>query len=84
MINSVSTAALRMGHTLVRNTFLLRNSRFRSSGFGKTGSEIPVADFFIPTPLFEEGNNPFGGILFGLVTSRGEAVDGYVMIMIIP
>lgn len=79
LINSVPTAALRMGHTLVRNTFILRNSRFGSSGFGQTGRQIPVADFYIPAPLFEEGNNPFGGIALGLTESRGQAVDGYVL-----
>lgn len=79
MINSVPTAALRMGHTLIRNTFALRNSKFGSGGFGQPGSEISVADFFNPGPLFERGNNPFGGILLGLVRFPSRAVDGYVL-----
>ena len=79
MINSVPTAALRMGHTLIRNTFALRNSRFGRRGFRQPGSEIPVADFFNPAPLFERGNNPFGGILLGLVSFPSKAIDGYVL-----
>ena len=75
MLNSFSTAALRMGHTLVRNRFDLRDQNFRRGGFGRTGFAIPTADFYIPAPFFEEGNNPFGGILLGLVLFRAQQID---------
>ena len=73
MINSFSTAALRMGHTLIRNTFVLLNSRFRAQGFSQ--QFIPVRDFYNPAVFFREGNNPYGGILLGLVGRLAQQVD---------
>jgi len=74
MLNSFSTAALRMGHTLIRNTFPRLNSRFRAQGFGRLNA-IPVRDFYNPAPFFQEGNNPYGGILLGLVGRLAQQFD---------
>ena len=66
MNNGFSTAALRMGHTLIRNTFPLRPFRaFNRPRF------IQVRDMFNPIRFFEE-ENVYGGILGGLtsVTAR--------------
>lgn len=73
MINSCSTAALRMGHSLVLNEFTLRDTLFRERGFPERA--IPVKDFYDPAPFFREGNNPFGGIVNGLVLVRARQVD---------
>ena len=74
MINSFSTAALRMGHTLIRNDFVLLNSRFQRMGFGDP-SEIPTRTFFDPSRFFVPGGNVFGGILIGLFRTRSQQVD---------
>ena len=76
MVNSFSTAALRMGHTLIRNTFLLLDRQFRAQGFSQLF--IPVKDFYNPAVFFREGNNPYGGILIGLVGILARQVDKYV------
>ena len=76
MINSFSTAALRMGHTLIRNEFDLLDRQFRAQGFSQPN--IPVKDFYNPAVFFREGNNPYGGILIGLVGFPAQQVDKYV------
>jgi len=62
-----------MGHTLIRNTFLLLDRQFRAQGFSQLF--IPVKDFYNPAVFFREGNNPYGGILIGLVGILARQVD---------
>lgn len=75
MFNEFSTAGLRMGHTLIRETFTVAD--------GPTGndrlSESPVT-FFDPQLLFDLnlGVNPYGGVFLGLVLERAFDFDRYV------
>ena len=75
MFNEFSTAGLRMGHTLIRETFTVAD--------GPTGndrlSEDPV-DFFNPALLYNLnlGVNPYGGVFLGLVLERALDFDRYV------
>ena len=72
MINSFSTAALRMGHTLIREDFTLDN------GIRPVRNLSTVAvDFFKPEVLFNEsiGVNPYGAIFRGLVLDRAFRFD---------
>lgn len=65
IINSFATAALRMGHTLIRNDFIFLNDLYQARGFGHT-TAIPVSDFFNPFRLFQPGPNVYGGLMVGL------------------
>lgn len=65
IINSFATAALRMGHTLIRNDFIFLNDLYQARGFGDT-TAIPVSDFFNPFRLFQPGPNVYGGLMVGL------------------
>lgn len=73
MTNVFSTAALRMGHTLIRDTFQLDVRGLNNN----QDPVIQVKDFFNPSPLFEkvEGFNPYGAIFNGLSRALGHAVD---------
>lgn len=75
MRNAFATAAYRMGHSLVRNEFILRDSLFRTRGFFERA--IPLAEFYNPAPFFREFpfNKALDGILAGLVSTPGRAVD---------
>lgn len=76
MINAFSTAALRMGHTLIADVFTLRDSLLRTRGFGVgQPSVIPTKDFYDPAPFFLRGNNAFGGVAIGLVFQLAQQVD---------
>ena len=73
IINSFSTAALRMGHSLVRGDF-------RLPVFGvprRRQPELDVSDFFNPSPLYEpiRGQNPYGLIIRGLRLDSMRRVD---------
>lgn len=75
MRNAFATAAYRMGHSLVRNEFILRDAIFRTRGFFERA--IPLAEFYNPAPFFREFpfSKALDGILAGLVTTPGRAVD---------
>ena len=78
IVNSFATAALRMGHTLIRNEFNLLNPHFRRRDFGQPNA-IETRDYFNPARLFDTGvrsNNPYSGILLGLTGIRAQQVDG--------
>lgn len=67
--NAFATAALRVGHTLIRDNFGQFNRQFRQRGF------IPTKAFFDPSPLYSLSGNGLGGILLGLVTQASQKVD---------
>lgn len=74
MINSFSTAAFRMGHTLIRQDFPLLNPNFQRNGFGQPDA-ILTRDFFNPSRFYQPGRNVFGGILLGLARIRARQFD---------
>ena len=78
MRNAFATAAYRMGHSLVRNEFILRDAIFRTRGFFERA--IPLAEFYNPVFFFREfpASKALDGILAGLVSTPGRAVDRYV------
>ena len=69
MRNPFSTAALRMGHSLIRNTFALRPV----SAFNQPSS-IQVSDMFNPIRFYEE-ENVYGGIFEGLTRLEARNFD---------
>ena len=70
IINSFATAALRMGHTLIRDRFNLISPLGRRAGF------VNVRDFFNPVVFFNErGINAYGGIMRGLTGIRARNFD---------
>lgn len=81
LFNVFSTAALRFGHTLIRDQFELLA---RGVAFQNQPEPVPTRDFFNPALFYEEieagGSlrSPYGLILRGLVGRRAQQVDGYV------
>ena len=73
IFNVFSTAALRMGHTLIRGEFQLD---VRGSN-NANDPELNVRDFFNPAPLFEkiQGFNPYGLIIRGLTLRPAHEID---------
>ena len=73
IFNSFSTAALRMGHTLIRGAFRLDVRSRRAGNYPR----LEVKDFFNPTPLFQEinGQNPYELIVRGLTQDRARKID---------
>ncbi|XP_078362200.1 peroxidasin-like, partial [Oculina patagonica] len=69
--NAFATAALRVGHTLIRDNFGQFNRQFNQRGF------IPTKTFFDPSPLYSLSGNGMGGILLGLVTQASQKVDRF-------
>ncbi|KAJ7374149.1 hypothetical protein OS493_009487 [Desmophyllum pertusum] len=67
--NAFAAAALRVGHTLVRDEFGQFNRHLRQRGF------IPTKSFFDPAPLYSP--NGIGAILLGLVTQASQKVDRF-------
>ncbi|XP_078362045.1 peroxidasin homolog [Oculina patagonica] len=72
MFNVFSTAALRMGHTLIRDDFAIDNGT-------RPVRDLPrvALDFFKPEFLFDDSFNinPYGGIFLGLVLDRALQFD---------
>ena len=75
--NAFSTAALRMGHSLIRDTFVLLGTNFARSQFDEP-NELQVKDFFNPDRFYQAGDNAYGGILLGLFRVFARNVDRYV------
>lgn len=74
--NSFATAALRMGHTLIRSTFLLvTNSRFRRSKLRFALDKVEL-DFFNPQRLYLGFKINFvDEMLHGLVVELAQLID---------
>lgn len=67
--NSLASAAFRMGHSLIRETF----GQF-SKNFIRLG-EINVTRFFDPSALYKLENNGFDGINLGLIREQAQQFD---------
>ncbi|CAH3188433.1 unnamed protein product, partial [Porites lobata] len=72
--NAFSTAALRMGHSLIRDTFFLLDTNFGIAGFDKP-NRLETRDFFNPDRFYQAGDNAYGGILLGLIRFFAQNVD---------
>ena len=82
--NVFSTAALRMGHSLIRPTFTLRTGDGFFRRFGGRDRTIkpfleqiePRVDFFNPVRFFNKGELSFvSRILIGLTAVQARAID---------
>ena len=70
IINSFAAAALRVGHTLIRDDFGQFNRQFQQRSF------IPAKTaFFDPTSLYSNSGDGIREILLGLVTQASQKVD---------
>jgi len=70
IINSFAAAALRMGHSFVRDDFGQFNRQFKQRGF------IPTkTSFFDPSPLYFSSGDGVSEILLGLVAQASQKVD---------
>ena len=78
MRNGFATAAYRMGHSLVRDRFDLLDATFQRRGFFE--ETILLAEFYNPAPFFREfpASKALDGLLAGLISIPGRAVDKYV------
>jgi len=74
MFNSFSTAAFRMGHTLIRDTFALLSPSFNRTAFDSP-NELDTRDFFNPDRFYQPGDNAYGGILLGLLRNFARNFD---------
>jgi len=68
-LNSFAAAALRMGHSLIRESF----GQF-SKGFQRLG-EVQTTRFFDPSSLYKLTNNGIDGINLGLVREPSQLFD---------
>lgn len=68
-MNAFATAALRVGHTLIREDFGQFSRQFKHRGF------IPTKAYFDPSPLYSLSGNGITGIVLGLVTQASQKVD---------
>ena len=77
MFNEFSTVGLRLGHTLIRETFTIADG---VRGVDRL-SESTVT-FFNPEVLYELnlGVNPYTGIYLGLALERALEFDRYVLV----
>ena len=69
--NSVAAAALRFGHSTIRNQF----SRF--GDMHRVFPSINVKDFHNPEFIYEVNNGGIDGILRGLALDPAQNIDGY-------
>ncbi|XP_020619604.1 chorion peroxidase-like, partial [Orbicella faveolata] len=78
MFNEFSTAGLRIGHTLIRETFTLADGVRRVDRLNES-----AVDFFDPAVLYELnlGVNPYTGLYLGLALERAFEFDRYVFIV---
>ena len=67
--NAFATAALRVGHTLIKDNLGQFGRQFRQRG------SISTKTFFDPSPLYAKSGNGMTGILLGLVTQTSQKVD---------
>ena len=77
MFNEFSTAGLRIGHTLIRETFTL------SDGVrGVDRLNESTVTFFNPEVLYDLnlGVNPYTGLYLGLALERAFEFDRYVLV----
>ena len=72
--NAFSTAAFRMGHSMIRDTFVLLGTNFARSQFDQP-NELQTKDFFNPYRFYQAGDNAYGGILLGLFRTFARNVD---------
>ena len=77
LFNSFSTAALRMGHTLIRDQMELL---IRGLDDQNQPEPIPTREFFDPSFLYQviQGNSPYGLLFRGLYETPAQNVDKYV------
>ena len=77
MFNVFSTAALRIGHTLIRETFTIADGVRAVNRLNES-----VVTFFDPAVLYELelGVNPYTGIYLGLALERALEFDRYVFV----
>ena len=77
MFNVFSTAGLRIGHTLIRETFTIADG---VRGVDRLNES--VVTFFDPAVLYELGLgvNPYTGIYLGLALERALEFDRYVFV----
>ena len=67
--NSLASAAFRMGHSLIRESF----GQF-SKDFTRLG-EVSVTRFFDPSSLYKLENNGIDGLNLGLVREQAQQFD---------
>ena len=67
--NSLASAAFRMGHSLIRETFGQFNKYFTRLG------EVSVTRFFDPSSLYKLENNGIDGLNLGLVREQAQQFD---------
>jgi len=70
LINSFATAALRIGHSMIRQRFSQTTDQFTQRRLIPTSSA-----FFNPTSLFSSSSDGIGEILQGLVAQASRGVD---------
>ncbi|PFX31144.1 Peroxidasin [Stylophora pistillata] len=69
--NAFATAALRVGHSLIRDSLGQFGRQFRQRG------SIPTKTFFDPSPLYSKSGSGMTGILLGLVTQASQKIDRF-------
>ena len=80
MFNVFSTAALRIGHTLIRENFTIADGVRPVDRLSQS-----VVTFFDPAVLYELelGVNPYTGIYLGLALERALEFDRYVFCLVL-
>ena len=77
MFNEFSTAGLRIGHTLIRESFTLADGVSEVNRLGES-----MVTFFNPEVLYDLnlGVNPYTGIYLGLALEKAFDFDRYVLV----